>query len=419
MRGWWLFLWLFLGLASARAETLEFVTDPPGARVFVNQSIVGLSGERLRVDLGDQPVVTISLQLEGYQPQTFQVDRSALTVTRRYPTSGSVQLEPLHWWVPLQAFARANPVALVVLILFGLSLILRLVSLYGRVRRAEARLALREGRQSLGRWVLDEKIGQGGMACVYRGIDLENPDARPVAIKIPHRDLLQQEELRQRFLREIQVVSRLAHPNIVRMIDFGVTPDKTPFMVCDLVEGQTLRELIRPGGMPFAQALPLMREILSTMAWAHEQQVIHRNLKPDNIMVRPSGRIVLLDFGLARPIESSHQLTVQAAVMGTPGYMAPEQIRGEQATRQMDQYALGATFYELLTGRKPFQAEEPLGRLFQHLSADPEPPANCSKTVAAWLLKMLAREPADRFASLEECLAVLSREGPPPPGPRS
>ncbi len=223
-----------------------------------------------------------------------------------------------------------------------------------------------------GRYRIIERISQGAMGVVYRAVRT-NLD-RQVAIKVMHVALPDAMKVRERFEREAQVMARLDHPHCVSIIDYGLHDNK-PYVVMELVRGRSLHELlVEQKRLEIPRAVDVMRQILSGLAHAHEQGIIHRDIKPGNIMVTPKAplglHVRLLDFGLARIAEGSSSISNGVAV-GTPSYMAPEQCRGEPVDVTVDIYACGVVLFEMLTGRKPLTSPDPITTIKMQMEQAP------------------------------------------------
>lgn len=204
------------------------------------------------------------------------------------------------------------------------------------------------------RFRLEEQIGSGGMSTVYRAFDptLE----RWVAIKLMHKDISTDPDQLERFRREARAVARLSHPHVVTVIDFG-EDSGTPYIVFELVEGETLKERIkRLGRLPVDEAVAYAIEIGRALSAAHAERLVHRDIKPQNVLIDPNGRAKVTDFGIARSLEA-HGLTAAGRVLGTTDYVSPEQALGHEVTEQSDVYSLGVVLFEMLTGELPFTAE--------------------------------------------------------------
>ncbi|WP_167497753.1 serine/threonine-protein kinase [Corallococcus exercitus] len=270
------------------------------------------------------------------------------------------------------------------------------------------------------RYRIIERLAAGGMGMVYRGERLEV--GKPVAIKFLHAWAAGDEEFRRRFQVEARATSRLTHPCCVSVIDFGVDQD-SPFMVMDFVTGETLRSLLRDGPLLPARALGTVRQVLAGLAHAHAQGIIHRDIKPENIIVTHAEglgeQVRILDFGLAKLRDEVTGLT-SGMMLGTPSYMAPEQIHGEPVGPPTDLYATGVLLYELLTGKKPFNATSnaELLRMQREVTPprlrDAAPDAGFSAELEATLAKAMEKAPGERFQSATEFLAALEGAGAGP-----
>jgi serine/threonine-protein kinase len=247
------------------------------------------------------------------------------------------------------------------------------------------------------RYELVRPLGHGAMATVDLAQDVELD--RPVALKRLAENLARDEELRRRFVREARLAARLAHPNVVRVFDVG-EDDGRPFIAMEYVDGETLAEVVaRRGALPPAEAARLGLQICACLAAAHAAGLVHRDVKPQNLLLGSDGVLKLGDFGIAVGHEGT-RLTVAGTVLGTAGYLAPEQARGEQVTAAADIYAAGAVLYELLTG-EPSRTVESLAELG---SADAFDPSDLTSRVPA--------VPAELVAAVTACLA-LRPEGRP------
>jgi len=238
--------------------------------------------------------------------------------------------------------------------------------------------------------------GRGGLGRVVRALDKRL--GRTVAVKTISAALGSDSENKERFLREARAAAQLNHPNIITVFDFGQA-DNELYMAMELLEGKDLKELITKGQLTFDQKLDIMEQVADGLAYAHGREVIHRDLKPGNIHVQPNGQVKILDFGLARL--GSSDLTKTGVVMGTPNYMSPEQVMGERVDARSDVFSAGAVFYELLTNRKPFDAESVHATLYQVVHRDPPPPRQWDPrlpdavvTIMAWATPSAACSPS-------------------------
>jgi serine/threonine-protein kinase len=270
------------------------------------------------------------------------------------------------------------------------------------------------------RFRLEEKIGQGGMSTVYRAFDetLE----RSVAIKMLHADMSEDESQLERFRREARSAARLSDPYVVTVIDAGEDEGR-PFIVFEYVEGETLKERIRRmGRLPVPEAIAYAIEIGRALTAAHAERIVHRDVKPQNVLIDAEGRGKVTDFGIARSLEIDAALTQAGRVLGTTDYVAPEQAVGDGATEQSDIYSLGICLWEMLTGDVPFKAESQVGVAMKHVR-DPLPDVqHLRPEVSAMLASVVDRatrkELKNRYASvhemvhdLEQALAIEAARG--------
>ncbi|HEY2743737.1 MAG TPA: serine/threonine-protein kinase [Polyangia bacterium] len=257
---------------------------------------------------------------------------------------------------------------------------------------------------AIGRYVDLQLLGQGGMGAVYRGRDPELD--RPVAIKVM---LHATPDFVARFRREAQSIARLAHANIVQVYDFGVDGEGNPYFVMELIDGTPLDEIIRTRGkMPALDVVRLAKQAAAGLAAAHRAGIIHRDVKPSNLIVDGRGHLKLVDFGIAR-MESGSQLTNAAALMGTPGYMAPEQASGKKVDARADIYALGMTMFEMCAGGPAFTADDPIALVVMNMQQplpDLRQHAPGVPEELAGLIEMMAQKDPD--ARLQSCDAVVA-----------
>ena len=268
----------------------------------------------------------------------------------------------------------------------------------------------------LGRYQISEQIGAGGMGVVYRARD-QRLD-RDVAVKVLPTGSLADPASRSRFRKEALALSRLTHPNIAVVHDFD-SQDETDFLVMELVPGMTLEERLLAGPIAEAEALGLVIQLLEGLAAAHEQSVIHCDIKPSNLRVTPDGHLKILDFGLAKLLKSrdaaslTMSITQDHGVAGTLAYMAPEQLRGSPPDQRTDTYAAGCVLYEITTGQRPFPEKTAPLMIDSILNKAPARPTSLKPALSAGLeyiiLKSLERDPACRYQSAKEMVADLRR----------
>jgi beta-lactam-binding protein with PASTA domain/predicted Ser/Thr protein kinase len=261
-----------------------------------------------------------------------------------------------------------------------------------------------------GRYLIIRKLGSGGMANVYLASDQEL--GRRVAIKILDDRHARDEQFVERFRREAQNAAGLSHPSIVSIYDRGEA-EGTYYIAMEYVEGRTLKELlVARGPSPLGIAIDYTRQILSALRFAHRNGIVHRDIKPHNVIVDGEGRVKVMDFGIARAGAAS-QMTEAGSIIGTAQYLSPEQARGAPVDQTSDLYSTGIVLYELLTGGVPFNGETPVEIAMKHLSQIPAPPSSHRAEIPRDLdyvaLRALAKDPADRYHSAEEMDSDLER----------
>jgi hypothetical protein len=271
------------------------------------------------------------------------------------------------------------------------------------------------------RYELEELVGSGGMSSVFRARDQQL--GRRIAIKILHERYGEDPEYIERFRREARAVARLSHPNIVTVIDRGEDGGRQ-YIVFEHVEGENLKELVgRTGRLPLRRALELALPVADGLAFAHQQGLVHRDVKPQNVLLSQEGEVKVTDFGIARSLDVEHGVTQTGTVLGTGEYLAPEQASGEPVSPATDVYSLGVVLWELLTGDTPFTGENLVAVALRHIN-EPLPSLRDERPdvpprLAAAVERALAKDPARRFpsmsafaAELRACLAELEGETP-------
>ncbi len=278
-----------------------------------------------------------------------------------------------------------------------------------RVNQPEASRLL--GKTLGGKYTIQSVIGQGGMAVVYQAFD--NLIERPVVIKVMQAWLSNDERANERFKRECQLTAQLHHPNIIRVYDGGLLNNHEPYLVMEYVAGESLRRALdRHGPVPLKTAAAIVIQICRGLGEAHAAGIIHRDLKPDNILVEAvkgaTQEIKILDFGIAYLVAGAHRLTQTGKLIGTPAYIAPEQLKDRKIDARADLYAVGVILFELLTGKLPFEGETAESILTKQLF-EPPPPLSSERAdippgspIELVVLKALAKEPDERYQTAKE-----------------
>lgn len=438
----WCLLLLWSGLAWAQAPPdlrvkVTFHTEPAHLQIFsVTEAGVGPLGESqvplfLHLQPGRKLKLFFAYQakdpgLEGRQLYTIDpsdlhplAERDGVVTEARYPATGvlPVQLLPSERALLPEPKPRKRRVWPGLLALLGVTAGVLVLSTRQQrqqqaLERAETLLDLSnrlEHRDALtgkkmGAFLIMERLGQGGMATVYRGVPENNlNESQSVAVKVLHAN---DEQTVERLRREVQVCRDLDHPSIVQFIDAGLEAERF-FIVMELIRGETLRSRIESRGISAPQTYRLLKPVMKALEYAHARGVVHRDLKPDNVMIqRQTGRVVLMDFGLARRHDLAN-VTTTGSLLGTPAYLAPEQVSGQYSAAS-DQYALGVMAFELLTGQLPFPGTDPLALIMAHVQQTPPTLSSLKPSLPgrldAVLARMLAKQPEQRYPSLTEVL---------------
>jgi serine/threonine-protein kinase len=277
------------------------------------------------------------------------------------------------------------------------------------------------GKTIAGRYRIVAKLGEGGMGAVYRGEQMSLK--RAVAVKLLRPELSTNQMILQRFNAEAQAVAKLSHPNTVNIYDFGQDTDGSLFIAMEFIEGRSLREAVqREGPFPPSRALQIATQVAASLSDAHAHNIVHRDLKPDNVMLQDRGKhkdvVRVLDFGIAKLRDDSRAtqaaMTQAGDMLGTPQYMAPEQIKGEPIDGRTDVYALGCMIYEMVTARLPFEAPTVMAMLSKHLMEMPPPPSQrrpelrLPPAIDQLVMSALAKEPRHRPPTMDAYAEMVS-----------
>nr|WP_228501619.1 Stk1 family PASTA domain-containing Ser/Thr kinase [Plantibacter sp. VKM Ac-2885] len=273
-----------------------------------------------------------------------------------------------------------------------------------------------------GRYVVGDLIGRGGMSNVFRGVDTKL--GRTVAIKVLKSTLATDPAFRSRFRQEAQAASRMAHPTIVRVYDAGEERVKDgsghdliePFIVMEYVEGRMLKDLIAEGPVESEEAVRIAHSILTALEYSHRAGVVHRDIKPGNVMITTAGDVKVTDFGIARAVSDSSTTVAQTtAILGTAAYFSPEQAKGETVDARTDLYSTGVVLFEMLTGKAPFRGDTAVAVAYQHVSERPVKPSSINPKVSPALdqvvLRALAKDRFERYQSAVEFREDLDEAG--------
>jgi len=376
------------------------LSDPPAEVYRITQTPSGQ--QRLRLgrtgEVWEVPVRAADLyfSLEAWGHQPLRVYRPAMAGSRRYPPQGRLQLQPLHAFVPLVTHP-GYPLA-VLAGLFGLWRWRgqrRWLSHQLRLQAAWAQNQVEPGMQ-IGPYQVVGLLGRGGMAAVYE-VTTESGESRALKLLNPGLD----QESRQRFEHEVRLSLPLRHPHLLAFYDFGEFEGRF-YLVMERLTGEHLNRAWRP--RPLGQRLNWLKQVAMALQKLHDLGILHRDLKPGNVMVCGS-KVVLMDFGIARDMQAE-AISMAGQVLGTPGYMAPEQLMGKSLGPACDLYALGMMIYEACTDRLAFEAETDLDLLRRQVTQEPEPlqkhRPDLPEDFCQWVMGLLARNPGERPETARE-----------------
>ncbi len=254
---------------------------------------------------------------------------------------------------------------------------------------------------------IQRELGQGGMARVYLAI--QQALEREVAIKVLSPDLISDPEFCQRFLKEGKILAQLAHRNVVPIFDCG-EHQGIYYMCMEFVPGGTLEDRLNQGGLPLIEATDILKQVASALEWSHGKKLIHRDVKPANVLFRDNGDPVLSDFGIAKTTRpDATKMTAVGMAIGTPTYMSPEQALAQDVTPKSDQYSLGVLFFEMLTGQVPYHADTAIQVAVQHMQAPIPSLPNELKHLQPVINRVMAKDPEERFNTMEELIVSLDK----------
>lgn len=355
------------------------------------------------VESGDFRDVVLLLEREGYEPERVVVSAKELTNGKRLQ---AVKLDPAPGLANLWRQQGAW------LLFLPLGAVLGFVLWLKTHRSSSPESSSPQAVSSIGKYRIQETIGKGGMAEVFRAYSVEDPDRMPVALKLMHPGTVLEKDANDRFRREIKASLDLRHPNLAEIHDWGESEDGRLYLVSELLEGETLRDRMkRDGGISHGFICDNLRQLSEALAYLHERGYIHRDIKPDNIFLNSDGKLKLVDLGIVNSEELA-PLTRTGVAIGTPNYMAPEQARGK-AVPASDQYALGVMLFEMLAGERPFRGDGVLAVMHQHLSA-PIPQLGkvvegVSPELEDTIQRLLAKNPESRYPDVLSAVSAVCR----------
>ena len=441
-------LFFYYNLSSAlESGSLHITSRPSGATVYLDDTRIGetdikihaipVGSHKLRLEREEYDTVEQIVSVKS--GRTTRIPLVLARAGRRPSIMGDVAVPPLR-----ELFVEfINPwvVMLVILLLTGVVVVALIIGAIparrssvlapkkaqratrpARVKAPSKRLKVPAAAKgiplkkaaALGNYRILGKITGGGMATIYKAAHIKNGGM--AVLKVPYDQFQNDRRFIERFRREAELGKKLLHNNIIRLYEYGTSKDGLIYIAMEYLPGIDLREYLdRHGTMPIKEAVRTVVQVCRALDYAHDKGVIHRDIKPDNIMLpdkKGKGKVVLMDFGVAH---AAYLGTVgtRSTYLGTPYYMSPDQISRRKVDGRSDIYSLGVVFFEMLTGKRPFDDVDPLKVLIKHRESPPPKPRSLDRKIPAALerivLKMLAKRPTDRYKSVEALLAALKR----------
>jgi tRNA A-37 threonylcarbamoyl transferase component Bud32 len=425
-------------------RTVTFHSDPPGARIVLEvassgENVIGFCDKPFRLDLNrfqGQSGFSVSIRMDGYNDLPQRIPSTYFQSRDTWPAQGALHLDPKHAWIPWLYFVRHHQIVVVCLVLAALGVAAYFMRREKRIQTAlehSAKLASYAASADstdplvmtyLGNYQLIERLGQGGTATVYKAVPRETLDEQAaVAVKVIDKETAEEEEFRRRFNREIKICTKLVHPAIVNIMDWG-EQDGLLYLVMELLTGRAMRYFMKEGhigpdgqitGWTLDEMLAVMRPVMQGVHYAHTQEIYHRDLKPENVIVdyKDKGVVVkIVDFGIARGPQFT-AVTRTGEIFGTFAYLPPERLEAVHEDARSDEYALGIMAYELLAGRKPFTDDAPAMLVFSTLYRDPTPLSelrpDLPPEVCQVIMRMMDKTISQRYESVQDALDALER----------
>ena len=409
--------------AEESIKRVRILTSPKSTQVYLDVSgrrqyekYLGLSDQSILLDLRKfegSSGFNLILRKKGYFDKHERVSVGYFLSRKHYPEQGKIHLEAESYLTHLRVLAWEQSPLLSLLSLCGLACLLGFRGTRTKRKSTESFSVAANpnfGSTAIGPWILQGKIGQGGTSIVYKGHSSQAPNGPEVAIKVFKKGPLDDSDFKARFFREAELYSQLLHPNIAAFLDWG-QDDETYYLVTDYIEGEELSKWKPHLPDELDLVISCLSQIALALTYAHGKGIIHRDVKPENLLRNKSGEVYLLDFGLARKFLSS--LTQTGRALGTPVYMSPEQILGERVDHRCDQYSLGAIAFLLLTGEPTFSTEEPDASpiLFQQVHQDPPQIHRISpqipQKISEFVARLLERQAQKRFPNMKAVITEL------------